>query len=266
MASDPRRMTIPDFVAMKARGQKITMLTAYDYLWARLLDETGIEAILVGDSMGMVIQGHDNTLPVTLEQMLYHADMVGRAVRRALVVVDMPFLSFQLGPQKAIENAGRIIKRTRCQAVKLEGGADQADTIRALTRADIPVMAHVGLRPQSMLRTGGFKVQREEETLLADARAAQEAGAFSIVLECVPASTAQAITEALSIPTIGIGAGTHCDGQVLVTQDLLGLFEQFTPRFVKRYAELRGAVADAVTRFRDDVRSGAFPDEEHSFQ
>ena len=266
MSADPQRLTIPDFVALKGRGRKITMLTAYDHLWAGLLDEVGVEALLVGDSMGMVIQGHDSTLPVTLEQMLYHAEMVGRAVRRALVVVDMPFLTFQVGPEKDVENAGRIVKTTRCQAVKLEGGADQAETIRALSRASIPVMAHVGLRPQSMLTLGGFKVQRDEERLLADARAAEEAGAFSILLECVPASAARAITESVSVPTIGIGAGPDCDGQVLVTQDMLGLFEQFTPRFVKQYADLRRQVSEAVTRFRDEVRSGDFPDEEHSFQ
>ena len=260
------RITVPAFVALKAAGQKISMLTAYDYPMAALLDAAGIEGILVGDSMSMVVQGHSTTLPVTLDEIIYHAEMVGRAVNHALVVVDMPFPYNHLGPYKAVEYAGRILKETRCQAVKLEGGADQADVIRALVSAGIPVMAHVGLRPQSVHQLGGYKVQRDEERLIHDATAAQNAGAFSIVLECIPAPLAKKITQAVHVPTIGIGAGPDCDGQVLVINDLLGLTSGYVPRFVKAYADLRTAVTDAVARFRDEVREGAFPDKEHFFR
>src|SRR5262245_17008956 len=212
----PTRTTVPKFASMKGSGRKITVVTAYDYPFARLVDEAGVEAVLVGDSMSMVVQGHENTLPVTLDEMIYHAEMVGRAVQRALVVVDMPFPSYHLGRHKAIENAGRILKETRCQAVKLEGGADQAETIAALTAAGIPVMAHCGLRPQNIHQLGGYKVQRDEPRLMADAQAAEQAGAFAMVLECIPAELARKITAQVRIPTIGIGAGGDCDGQVLV--------------------------------------------------
>jgi 3-methyl-2-oxobutanoate hydroxymethyltransferase len=259
-------MTVPKFAALKAAGRKITMLTAYDYTMARLLDATGIEGILVGDSMSMVVQGHTSTLPVTLDEMVYHAEMVGRAVEHALVVVDMPFPSNHLGQYKAVENAGRILKETRCQAVKLEGGADQADVISALVAAGIPVMAHVGLRPQSVHVLGGYKVQRDEQKLLADAQAAERAGAFGIVLECIPTEIARHITGELSIPTIGIGAGAGCDGQVLVINDLLGLTSGYVPKFVKAYADLQSGITDAVTSFRNDVRSGDFPSKEQSFK
>ena len=260
------RMTVPRFRAMKAEGRKITMLTAYDYTLARLLDETGIEGILVGDSMSMVVQGHPNTLPVTLDEMIYHAEMVGRAVRHALVIVDMPFPSYHLGKHKAIENAGRILKQARCQAVKLEGGADQAEVIAALSSAGIPVMAHCGLRPQNVHQLGGYKVQRDERQLLIDAQAAEEAGAFSIVLECVPDGIARKITEAVSIPTIGIGAGPACDGQVLVINDLLGMASDYAPKFVKAYANLNSTIRDAVGTFRDEVREGQFPSAEHLYE
>src|SRR5438094_1427916 len=216
MSHDASRITVPKFTAMKGAGEKITMLTAYDHTMAGLLDATGIEGILVGDSMSMVVQGHPNTLPVTLDEMIYHAEMVGRAVRQALVVVDMPFPSYHLGTHKAIENAGRILKEARCQAVKLEGGADQADTIAALVAAGIPVMAHCGLRPQSVHQLGGYKVQRDEEQLLADAKAAEEAGAFSIVLGCIPSAAAVKISSAIRIPSIRLGAGAVCDCLVLV--------------------------------------------------
>jgi len=252
-------MTVPKFSALKGAGQKITMLTAYDHAMAGLLDSTGIEGILVGDSMSMVVQGHSTTLPVTLDEMIYHAEMVGRAVKQALVVVDMPFPSYHLGTYKAIENAGRILKETRCQAVKLEGGADQADTIAALVAAGIPVMAHVGLRPQSVHQLGGYKVQRDAKRLMADAVAAEAAGAFAIVIECIPSELAKKITAKVKIPTIGIGAGVGCDGQVLVTNDLLGLTSGYVPRFVKAYADLQGVIGKAVTAFRDDVRGGKFP-------
>ena len=260
------RITVPAFTGMKRGGQKITMLTAYDYTTARLLDATGIEGILVGDSMSMVVQGHSNTLPVTLDEMIYHAEMVGRAVEHALVVVDMPFPSYHLGPHKSIENAGRILKEARCQAVKLEGGVDQADTIAALTAAGIPVMAHCGLRPQNVHQLGGYKVQRDEARLMADAKAAEAAGAFAIVLECIPATIAQRITAEVAIPTIGIGAGVDCDGQVLVTNDLLGLSSGYLPRFVKPYADLKTVIGDAVTQFRDEVRERKFPTPDQAYK
>jgi 3-methyl-2-oxobutanoate hydroxymethyltransferase len=260
------RITVTSFAAMKAAGEKITMLTAYDYTMAKLLDAVGIESILVGDSMSMVVQGHTTTLPVTLDEMIYHAEMVGRAVEHALVVVDMPFPSYLVGANKAIENAGRILKETRCQAVKLEGGADQAKVIAALSGAGIPVMAHVGLRPQSVHRLGGYKVQRDAERLIADARAAEDAGAFALLLECIPADLAQRITGELQIPTIGIGAGAGCDGQVLVINDLLGITQGKLPRHVKTYANLAEQIIGAAGRFRDDVRSGTFPSDEQSFK
>lgn len=259
MTTPSQPITVPVFSGMKAAGQKITVLTAYDYTMAKLLDATGIEGILVGDTMSMVVQGHDNTLRVTLDQMIYHAEMVGRAVEHALVIVDMPFPSYHLGLHKAIENAGRILKETRCQAVKLEGGVDQAETIAALTSAGIPVMGHCGLRPQNVLQLGGYKVQRDEELLLADAKAVEAAGAFSLVLECIPSRIAKRITEEISIPTIGIGAGPDCDGQVLVTNDLLGLTSGYVPKFVKAYADLQGTITGAAEAFRNEVRSGQFP-------
>lgn len=260
-----RAITVPKFVGFKAAGHKISMLTAYDYTLASLLDSIGIEGILVGDSMSMVVQGHSTTLPVTLDEIIYHAEMVGRAVRHALVVVDMPFPAGHLGAHEAVASAGRILKETRCQAVKLEGGAEQAGVIAALVAAGIPVMAHCGLRPQSVHVLGGYKVQRERERLLADARAAAEAGAFSIVLECIPADLANEITAAVPVPTIGIGAGAGCDGQVLVSHDMLGLTEGHVPRFVKTYANLRETIGDAVAKYRDDVRAARFPDEHTTF-
>ena len=260
------RITVPKFSAMKASGTKITMLTAYDYPTARLLDVTGIEGILVGDSLSMVVQGHSNTLPVTLDEMIYHAEMVGRAVEHALVIVDMPFPSFHLGKYKAIESAGRILKETRCHAVKLEGGVEQAEVIAALVAAGIPVMAHCGLRPQAVHQLGGYSVQRDREQLLADAKAAQQAGAFAMVLECIPADLARQVTQAVSIPTIGIGAGPDCDGQVLVLHDLLGLTEDHVPRHVKAYANLKAAISLAVSQYRDEVRNGQFPGPPQTFQ
>lgn len=266
MQHDPTLVTVPRFVAMKSAGRKIVVLTAYDYPTARLIDASGVDAILVGDSLSMVVQGHPNTLPVTLEEMIYHAEMVGRAVRRALVIVDLPFPSFHLGKYKAIENAGRILKETRCQAVKLEGGVEQAEVIGALVSAGIPVMAHCGLRPQSVHQLGGYRVQRDRERLLADARAAQQAGAFAIVLECIPADLARQITSELTIPTIGIGAGAECDGQVLVLHDLLGMSEEPLPRHVKTYARLSETIQSAVSQYCDDVRNGQFPSPQHGFR
>jgi 3-methyl-2-oxobutanoate hydroxymethyltransferase len=265
MPAEDTRITVPGFTALKSAGQKITMLTAYDYGTAGLVDAAGIEGILVGDSLAMVVQGHDNTLPVTLDEMIYHAEMVGRAVRHALVVVDMPFPSFHLGAYKAIESAGRILKETHCQAVKLEGGAEQAEVIKALVSAGIPVMTHCGLRPQTIHRMGGYRADRDEKQLLADARAAEQAGAFALVLECVPAEAAARITKTLKIPTIGIGSGAGCDGQILVFHDLLGLTAGHVPRHVKAYADLKNVIARAVAQYRDEVRSGAFPGREHAF-
>lgn len=241
------------------------MLTAYDYPTARLVDEAGVEGILVGDSLSMVVQGRENTLPVTLDEMLYHAEMVGRAVDRALVVVDMPFPSNHLGKHKAIDFAGRILKESRAQAVKLEGGVEQAETIYALVSAGIPVMAHCGLGPQSVHQLGGYRVQRNREQLLSDACAATEAGAFAMVLECVPSSLGAEITGAISIPTIGIGAGPGCDGQVLVVSDLLGLTSGYVPKFAKQYANLKETIVDAVTRYRNEVRDGEFPSDEYGY-
>lgn len=266
MSDASPRITVPVFTGMKAAGRKISMLTAYDFFMAQLLDEAGIEGILVGDSMSMVVQGHDTTLPVTLDEMIYHAEMVGRAVQHALVVVDLPFPTTHLGVHKAIEHAGRILKETRCQAVKLEGGAEQANVIAGLVSAGIPVMAHVGLRPQNVHQMGGYKVQRDEPRLLQDAQAAQEAGAFAVLLECIPASLAAKITQSLRVPTIGIGAGPACDGQVLVVNDLLGLTSRYVPRFVKQYADLNAMISTAVAQYREDVAAGTFPSAGQSFQ
>jgi 3-methyl-2-oxobutanoate hydroxymethyltransferase len=262
----PRRITVPEFTAFKQAGHKISMLTAYDYPTARLVDEAGVEGILVGDSLSMVVQGRENTLPVTLDEMLYHAEMVGRAVDRALVVVDMPFPSNHLGKYKTIDFAGRILKQSRAQAVKLEGGIEQAEIIHALVRAGIPVMAHCGLGPQSVHQLGGYRVQRNRDDLLNDARAASHAGAFAMVLECVPSQLGAEITQSVAIPTIGIGAGPDCDGQVLVISDLLGLTSGYVPKFAKQYANLKDTIVDAVTQYRDEVRDGVFPGEEHGYK
>ncbi len=260
-----RRMTVPKFTAMKSAPQRITMLTAYDFTTAKILDQAGVDSILVGDSLGMVVQGHETTLPVTLDQMIYHAEMVGRAVSHALLIVDLPFPTYHLGLAKAIENAGRILKETRCQAVKLEGGAPQADVIAGLVAAGIPVMAHVGLRPQNIHQLGGYKIFRDEAAVLNDAQMAQDAGAFGIVLECIPRDLAARITKSLEIPTIGIGAGPNCDGQVLVINDILGLSANYVPRHVRTYADLGSAISTAVKQFCRDVQEGAFPGEENAF-
>ena len=260
-----QRITVPRFAALKG-DRRISVVTAYDYPMARLVDEAGIDAVLVGDSLSMVVQGHENTLPVTLDEMIYHAEIVGRAVERALVVVDMPFPSYHLGIHKAVEYAGRILKETRCQAVKLESGAEQAETIRALVSAGIPVMAHCGLRPQNVHQLGGYRVQRDEDALLADAQAAAQAGAFSVVLECIPSEIAAKITAAVPIPTIGIGAGPNCDGQVLVLHDILGINTGYTPKFVKAYADLGTQITEAIATFCKEVQSGDFPGPEHGYK
>jgi len=260
------RLTVPQFVARKNEGKKLAVLTAYDYPMARLVDQAGVDAILIGDTLSMVVQGHDTTIPVTLDEMIYHAEMVVRAVNQAMVIVDMPFPTNLLGVHKAIENAGRILKETGAQAVKLEGGADQAEVIAGLVQAGIPVMAHIGLRPQLVHQMGGYRVQRDRDRLLNDAEAAQAAGAFSIVLECIPQDDAAEITQRLDIPTIGIGAGRQCDGQVLVLDDMLGLTEGHVPKFVKQYANLRDVIGKAVSQYCEEVRQGEFPGDSHSFK
>ena len=265
MTETNRPMTVPRFMASKGK-RKLSMLTAYDFTFASIFDVAGVDSLLVGDSMGMVIQGHDTTLPVTMDQMIYHSRLVSRAAKRALVIADMPFMSYQVSPQQAVENAGRLIKEASVAAVKLEGGENQARTIRALAEADIPVMAHVGMKPQSVRKLGGHgKVQRDFDRLRADALAAQEAGAFGLLLELIPSADAEKLTAELQIPTIGIGAGPHCDGQVLVSYDMLGLTSHdFTPKFLKRFVDLRTATESAARAFAEEVQSGAFPDSAHS--
>ncbi len=267
--STSSKVTILDLQQMKAENRKITMLTAYDYTMARLVDAAGVDVVLVGDSLGMVVQGHANTIPVTLEQMIYHGKCVARGLRRAHLVVDMPFMSYHSAAQ-ALENAARVLREGGAESIKLEGGVEAAPIIRAISQCGIPVMAHIGLTPQSVHALGGFKVQGrdavEAARLREDARAVEEAGAYAVVVEGVPMELAEEITSSLSIPTIGIGAGVGCDGQVLVLNDLLGLDEDFKPKFVKRYAGLHGSVVDAVKEYLTEVRGGVFPDEAHSFR
>lgn len=269
--SGPRSgpVRIPDLSIMKRRGEKIAMITAYDHPTARFLDEAGFDILLVGDSLGMVVLGYDSTLPVTMDEMLHHTRAVTRGTRHALVVGDMPFLSYQVSVEEAVRNAGRFVKEAGAQAVKVEGGGSRAAAIRAIREAEIPVMGHVGLTPQAVHRMGGFKVQGKDlsaaREVLEDALAVEEAGAFSIVLEGIPAELAARITERLRIPTLGIGAGANCDGQVLVVHDLLGLSGAEVPRFVRRYASLGPSIREACVRFIGDVRSGAFPAAEESY-
>ena len=266
MTAGDRPVTVPDFAAAKARGRRLSILTAYDYTTARLFDQAGVDALLVGDSLGMVVQGHDHPLRVTLDDVIYHTRCVARGAKRSLVVADLPFMSYQISPEQALASAGRLIKEGDAHAVKLEGGVRSAAQVAAIVAAEIPVMAHVGLTPQSVRRLGGFRVQRDEAKLLDDALAVEQAGAFAVVLECVPAEQAQKITAALHIPTIGIGAGAGCDGQILVTHDMLGLFEELQPRFVKQYADLGRDVVRAVGTYCREVREGAFPAAEHGFR
>lgn len=265
-SNEVRVVTVPDFLAAKARGARLTMLTAYDYTMARLLDAAGVDGLLVGDSLGMVVQGREHALSVTMEEMIYHSRMVARGVSRSLLVTDLPFMSYQVSPQQALENAGRLLKEGSAHAVKLEGGVRSASAIAAITGADIPVIGHVGMTPQSVHRFGGFRVQRDEVKLLEDALATEQAGAFALVVECVPAEVAQKITAALKIPTIGIGAGAGCDGQILVTYDMLGLFNDIQPRFVKQYTDLGKEVIRSVETYCREVREGSFPGAEHSFR
>jgi 3-methyl-2-oxobutanoate hydroxymethyltransferase len=264
-----KKKTILDIRRMKAAGDKITVLTAYDYPFARMMDQAGIDMILVGDSVGTVVSGYDNTLPVTVEEMLYHTRAVVRGTRRALVVADMPFLSYQVDLREARFNAGRLVKEGGAQAIKLEGGEHVAATVRAIVDMDIPVVGHIGLTPQSIHRMGGYRVQgkeaRQAQQILADARAIEEAGAFALVLEGIPAGLAREITAALAIPTIGIGAGVDCDGQVLVVHDILGLCEKYSPKFVKKFADVSGTIRQGIDDYIREVKEGVFPDKEHSF-
>ncbi len=256
------RITVPKIVKMKVAGEPISMLTAYDYPTAKLLDDAGVDILLVGDSVAMVVQGNDTTLPVTVDEMIYHATLVARAAQRALVVVDLPFPENHLGVHQTVATAAKILKRTGAQAVKLEGGADQADVIRGLVSAGIPVMAHVGLRPQTVHVMGGYRHQRNAQELLGDAQAAERAGAFSIVLECIPSDIAKTVTNSLKIPTIGIGAGPACDGQVLVLHDLIGLTSGYVPSFVRQYAQVGQTIREAARAWTRDVKHRSFPSQQ----
>ena len=254
---------------MKAEGKPITMLTAYDYSMAKLVDDAGIDMILVGDSLGNVILGYDSTLPVTMDEMIHHVKAVCRGVGRAMVVADLPFMSYQVSVKDALRNSGRFLKETSARAVKLEGGQEVADAVRSIVNAGIPVVGHLGLTPQSVHQMGGYKVQGKDESaakkLLADARCLEEAGAFCLVLECVPAPLARLVTESLHIPTIGIGAGPYCDGQVLVIHDMLGLYPRSSPKFVKKYVNLHEHIATALKQYKEEVAERTFPGPEHSF-
>lgn len=263
------KKSVLTFRNAKQKNERLTMLTAYDYSTAKLIDASGIDSVLVGDSLGMVMLGYEDTLSVTMEDMIHHTKAVARGVKDALVVSDLPFMSYQTSVYDAVFNAGRLIKEGRAQAVKLEGGLEVCPQIKAIVEASIPVMAHLGLTPQSVNAFGGFKVQGKDEeaarSLIEQAKAVEAAGAFAVVLECIPAKLAELITKSISIPTIGIGAGNGCDGQVLVYQDMLGLYSDFTPKFVKRYAEIGPQMENAIEDYISEVKSGAFPAAEHTF-
>ena len=264
-----KKLNIQDIIMMKQNGEKISMLTAYDASFAGLIDASGIEMVLVGDSLGMVLLGYDSTIPVTMEEMLHHCRAVNRGIKRAVMVGDMPFMSYQVSESEAIINAGRFLKESGCDAVKLEGGTEMCDKVKAISLAGIPVMGHIGLTPQTASQLGGYKVQGRDadsaRKLLQSARDLEASGAFSIVLECIPAELSEVITKAVSIPTIGIGAGKHCDGQVLVTHDMVGMFEKFIPSFVKQYANLASQIKEAVVTYNEEVKNGSFPSEDQSF-
>lgn len=263
------KMTIAELAARKTAGRKITMVTAYDYPTAQMVDQAGLDMILVGDSLGMVVLGYDSTVPVTMEEMLHHTRAVMRGTQRAFVLGDMPFMSYQVSVEQAVGNAGRFIKEGGCDGVKLEGGREVVPQVEGLCRAGIPVCGHIGLTPQTATNLSGFKVRGREaaaaSALVEDALALEEAGAFMLVLECVPDIVAREITAALTIPTIGIGAGRECDGQVLVFHDLVGLFERFTPKFVKKYADLQKEIIKALQQYGAEVSQGTFPGDEHTF-
>jgi len=262
--------TVSTLLSQKQNGDKITMLTSYDYSTAKIIDEAGVNTILVGDSLGTVILGYEDTLPVTMEDMIHHTRAVSRGAKNALVIADMPFMSYQTSVCDAVKNAGRLIKEGGAQAVKLEGGAAVKEQIKAIVNASIPVVGHIGLTPQSINAFGGFKVQGKSEEsakkIIEDAKIIEEAGAFMLVMECVPERLAKIITESVNIPTIGIGAGKYCDGQVLVYQDMLGMFTDFVPKFVKKYADVGEIMKNAFSEYIKEVKSGAFPAEEHTFK
>lgn len=264
-----QKTTVVDIKARKKTGPPITMLTAYDYPWALLVDQGGIDMVLVGDSLGMVVLGYPDTISVTMEEMIHHVKVVSRVVKRALVVADMPFGSYNVSVEKAVENANRMMKEGRADCIKLEGGRSMAPVVEAIVRSGTPVQGHIGLTPQTASALGGFKVQGKSaeaaRALIDDARALEAAGCFSIVLEAIPAPIARMITEAVEIPTIGIGAGVDCDGQVMVIHDMVGLFDRFTPKFVKQYAKISDTIASAIAAYADDVKNRRFPGEEHSF-
>lgn len=264
-----KKFTVKSFQEAKDGRRKITMLTAYDYSMAKMVDEAGVDSILIGDSLGMVFQGHDSTLPVTVDDMIYHTKAVVRGAKSALIVTDMPFLSYHVSKEDAVRNAGRLVKEGGAEAVKLEGGVSIAETVKAIVDAQIPVMGHLGLTPQSVNAFGGYKVQGKSEEaarrIIEDAKALEAAGAFSIVLECIPEKLAKIITDAISIPTIGIGAGNGCDGQVLVINDMLGMFNDFVPKFVKQYAKLNKEITAAVESYITEVQNANFPSDEHNF-
>lgn len=260
-----KKVTTRTFMKKKETGEKITAVTSYDYSFTKLVDEADIDMILVGDSLGMVMQGHTSTIPVTMEEMIYHTRIVARANPSSMIVGDMPFLAYQADTSEAVINAGLLLKEGFAEAVKLEGGADVSDKIDAIARAGIPVQAHIGLTPQSVHQFGGFRIQRDEERLVKDAHEVEEAGAFSVVLEGIPASVAARITKELKIPTIGIGAGIDCDGQILVLHDLLGLNRGHMAKFVKKYAEMGDIAVDAFKEFSKEVKEGTFPGKEHSY-
>ena len=264
------KKTILDFKKAKENNERISMLTAYDYSSAKLIDEAGIDAILIGDSLGMVSLGYEDTLSVTMEDMIHHTKAVARATKNALVVADLPFMSYQTSVYDAVYNAGRLIKEGRAHAVKLEGGIEMCDRIEAIVKSSIPVMAHIGLTPQSVNALGGFKVQGKDEkaakALIEAAKAVEKEWAFAVVLECVPAKLAEIVTKELNIPTIGIGAGAQCDGQVLVYQDMIGMFSGFTPKFVKKYANIGDMMKEAFEEYNKEVKNGSFPSQEHTFK
>ena len=266
MTDNRSRVTTRWLGRQRDHGKSISMLTAYDFPTAAILDDAGIDILLVGDSLAMVVQGHETTLPVTMDQMLYHAEMVGRAAKRAMIVVDLPFPEGQSEISRSVQCGARVLKETNCHAVKLEGGAEQSERIEAMVTAGVPVMAHVGLRPQNIHVDGGYRVQRATETLVADAVAAEKAGAFAVLIECVPVQTGKAITEALSVPTIGIGAGPHTTGQVLVTNDLIGLTQGYSPKFVRKIADVSRIIRDAATKYQSEIEQGSFPSDDESFE
>jgi len=269
MSMKKNKFTVLDFKRKKLSAEKITMLTAYDYTMARIVDEGDIDAILVGDSLGMAVLGYESTVPVTMEEMLHHTKAVRRGTHRAFLIADMPFMSYQTSDEEAVRNAGRFVKEAGAEAVKIEGGAEVVSRIKAILNAGIPVLGHIGLTPQSVNKLGGYKVQGRSpdsgKELLKSAVSLERAGSFAVVLECVPKVLARKITDKLTIPTLGIGAGKDCDGQVLVTHDIIGYFDKFKPKFVKQYAKINASIVEAVNSFKQDVETGTFPDDEHSF-